>query len=224
MVFPSLLTWVYFVALAGGHRLSLAQQAAYGLGKVVQFAWPVLAVWYLERRFPFPAWPRLRGLLLGLGIGLVVAAGMLCLYFVALRDSSLAVRAAERVQEKATEMGLTSRLNFILFAVFLCGLHSLLEEYYWRWFVFGRLRRLLPFTPALLLASLAFMAHHVILLSVYLPGRFFAAVLPLSLAVAAGGALWAWLYDHTDSVYPSWIGHLLADAAIFVVGYEMLFR
>jgi membrane protease YdiL (CAAX protease family) len=224
MLFPSLLTWVYFVALAGGQGPSLAQQTAYALGKVAQFAWPVLCVWYLERRFPWPAPVRARGLLLGLGIGLLVAGVMLWLYYGMLHDSSLLHRASDRLHQKLAEFGLTSRGRFILFAVFLCGLHSLLEEYYWRWFVFGRLRRLIPFTPALLLSSLAFMAHHVIVLSVYLPDRFYSAALPLSLGVAGGGAIWAWLYDYTGSIYPSWIGHLFADAAIFLVGYDLLFR
>jgi membrane protease YdiL (CAAX protease family) len=224
MLFPSLLTWVYFVALAGGHGVSPAQQVAYGLGKVLQFAWPVLCVWYLERRFPWPAPLRARGLLLGLGIGIFIAAAMLWLYVAVLRDSPLLERATGRLHQKLEEFGLTSRPRFILFAVFLCGLHSLLEEYYWRWFVFGRLRRLVPLVPALVVSGLAFMAHHVIVLSFYFPGRFFSAALPLSLGVAAGGVIWAWLYDYTDSVYPSWIGHLLADAAIFLVGYDLLFR
>jgi membrane protease YdiL (CAAX protease family) len=224
VLFPSLLTWVYFVALAGGHGPSLAQQAAYGLGKLLQFAWPVGCVWYLERRFPRPAPPRARGLLLGLGIGIFIAAGMLWLYVAVLRDSSLLERATGRLHQKLEEFGLTSRPRFILFAVFLCGLHSLLEEYYWRWFVFGRLWRLLPLLPSLVVAGLAFMAHHVIVLSFYFPDRFLDVVLPLSLAVAAGGIIWAWLYDSTGSIYPAWLGHLLVDAAIFLVGYDLLFR
>jgi hypothetical protein len=165
-----------------------------------------------------------RGLLLGLGIGLLVAVVLLWLYAAVPHDSSLLQRAAGRLRQKLEEFGLTSRPRFILFAVFLCGLHSLLEEYYWRWFVFGRLRRLIPFTPALVAASLAFVAHHVIVLSVYLPDRFFSAVLPLSLCVGVGGAIWAWLYERTGSLYPSWIGHLFADAAIVLIGYDMLFR
>jgi membrane protease YdiL (CAAX protease family) len=224
MLFPSLLTWVYFVALAGGHGVSVAQQAAYGVGKALQFAWPVLCVWYLEGRFPRPAPLRARGLLLGLGLGILIAAVMLWLYLAVLRDSLLLGRAADRLQQKVEEFGLTSRPRFILFAVFLCGLHSLLEEYYWRWFVFGRLRRLVPLLPAVVVSSLAFMAHHVIVLSFYLPDRLFTAVLPLSLGVAAGGVIWAWLYEYTGSIYPSWISHLLADAAIFLVGYDLLFR
>jgi CAAX protease family protein len=100
----------------------------------------------------------------------------------------------------------------------------LLEEYYWRWFVFGRLRRHLAFAPAAALSSLAFMSHHVIVLSVYLPGYFWVAVVPLSLCIAAGGCMWAWLYEQTRSIYAAWLSHLLIDAAIFAIGYDLLRR
>jgi hypothetical protein len=68
------------------------------------------------------------------------------------------------------------------------------------------------------------MAHHVIVLGVYLPGRFVSRALPFSLAIAVGGAVWAWLYGRADSLYPSWLSHLLVDAAIFVIGWDLLQR
>ena len=72
-------------------------------------------------------------------------------------------------------------------ALFISVFHSLLEEYYWRWFVFGRLERSLPLAAAIGISSLAFMAHHVFVLAYYFPGRFWSAAVPFSLCVAAGG-------------------------------------
>ena len=43
------------------------------------------------------------------------------------------------------------------------------------------------------------------------------------MCVAAGGAMWAWLYQRTGTIYSSWISHLLIDAAILIVGYDMVF-
>ena len=97
-----------------------------------------------------------------------------------------------------------------------------MEEYYWRWFVFGRLRRHLSFGPAAAVSSLAFMSHHVIVLYVYLPGYFWTAVVPLSLCVAVGGVVWAWLFEQTRSIYAAWLSHLLVDAGIFAIGYDLL--
>jgi uncharacterized protein len=42
-----------------------------------------------------------------------------------------------------------------------------------------------------------------------------------SLSVAVGGAFWAWLYQRTGSLYGPWLSHLLVDAAIFLVGYDL---
>jgi membrane protease YdiL (CAAX protease family) len=48
-------------------------------------------------------------------------------------------------------------------------------------------------------------------------------VLPFSLAVGAGGAVWSWLYHRTGSIYSPWISHLIIDAAIMAVGYDLLY-
>jgi membrane protease YdiL (CAAX protease family) len=112
--------------------------------------------------------------------------------------------------------------RYLVLAAFFSVAHSLLEEYYWRWFVFGQLRRVAPLGLALVLSSLAFMAHHVVVLYLYLPGHLLSAVAPSSLAIAAGGVVWAWLYDRVGSLYPSWLGHLLVDATIFVIGWDLL--
>jgi membrane protease YdiL (CAAX protease family) len=69
------------------------------------------------------------------------------------------------------------------------------------------------------------MSHHVIVLAVYMPGTraFVTKVVPLSLGVAVGGALWAWLYQRTGSIYAPWVSHVLSDVGIMAVGYAMLF-
>ena len=48
LAFPALLTWVYFVALA--QSAAAVQQAAYALGKVVQFGFPLVWVLAVQRR------------------------------------------------------------------------------------------------------------------------------------------------------------------------------
>ena len=74
--------------------------------------------------------------------------------------------------------------------------------------------------PALLLSSLAFMGHHVIVLAHYFP---IGLTVLFSLAVAVGGAAWAWLYHRAGSLAAPWVSHLLIDAAIMVVGYDLAF-
>jgi membrane protease YdiL (CAAX protease family) len=225
MTAPAVMAWLYFVELAGrGEGANPALQAAFAVGKVVQFGFPLLYVWLVEPGGIRVAGPNRRGVAYGLGFGLFVGAGILALYHLVLRGPLAAVGTPQRVQAKVTEFGLNSPGGFILLGSFIAVLHSLLEEYYWRWFVFGRLRRYLPFPAAAVISSLAFMAHHVVVLGVYLPGQFWTAAVPFSLCVACGGAVWAWLYERTGSLYGPWLSHVVIDAAIMAVGYDMMAR
>lgn len=227
MVFPTVMAWVYFVALgrpAGeGTEGNLALQGAYAGSKVLQFSFPVLWVGISERRLLRPARPSLRGVAAGLAFGLFVGVAMVWLYHAALHRHLVAAGTPEKLRGKVAEFGAATPAGFVLLAVFIAGVHSLLEEYYWRWFVFGGLKRHTSVATALTLSSLAFMAHHVVVLNVYLPGRFLSATVPFALCIAAGGAAWACLYERTDSIYAPWLSHLVIDVAIMAVGYDLVF-
>jgi membrane protease YdiL (CAAX protease family) len=225
MTFPTVMAWLYFVAMVQETGMpSHPQQLAYGLGKAVQFALPILCLWWFDRRVPAWSPPRFRGLPLALAFGLVVGAAVLLLYFGWLRGSAVLAATPEKVQQKLQQFDAATPGRYLALAGFIAGVHSLLEEYYWRWFVFGWLRRLVPVGVALVLSSLAFMGHHVIVLAVYLPGEFWTAVVPFSLCVAGGGGMWAWLYHRTGTIYANWLSHLIVDAAILVVGYDLVFN
>ena len=85
MILPTLAAWLYFVALSGSGQASAAQQFAYALSKVVQFAFPLAFVW-LTTGWPGLSRPTTRGLGLGAVFGLLTAAAMFALYFAGLLD------------------------------------------------------------------------------------------------------------------------------------------
>jgi uncharacterized protein len=225
MVFPTAAAWGYFLALAGADNASNAvQQLAYPASKVVQFGFPVLVLALGGVPWPRLVRPGRAGMGIGLAFGLLVAGLMLGAYFGYLRHSRLLAATPRQLQMKLEQFDMATPARYAALAGFIVVGHSLLEEYYWRWFVFGGLRRLLARGPAIALASLAFMAHHVVVLYVYLPGKFWTAVVPFSLAIAVGGAVWAWLYERAGTLYPSWLSHALVDAAIFAIGWDLLLR
>ena len=227
-VFPTVMAWIYFVALASpagtapAADASPALRVAYAVGKLVQFSFPLVYLYFAAPHSLRVRQPRFGGLMLGLGFGTLVAAAMLLLYFGILRETLIEIGLERQVRSKLEEFGAATPHRFLGFAVYISVVHSLLEEYYWRWFVFRRLRLLCPLAPAMAISSLAFMAHHVIVLDVYLPGHFLTAVVPFSLAIAAGGAFWAWLYSRTDSLGAAWLSHLMIDAGIMVIGFDLL--
>ncbi len=83
------------------------------------------------------------------------------------------------------------------------------------------LRRRFPERAAIALSSLAFTAHHVIVLAFYFRGAWWMTLLA-STAVFVGGAAWSRIYGRSGSLAGPWLSHLLVDAALMSVGYDML--
>jgi membrane protease YdiL (CAAX protease family) len=220
-LFPSFATWLYFIVLS--RHPSALMQTAYAAEKIVQFGFPIAWVLLVQRqriRFVKPSWA---GVAEGLLLGITVLSGMLLLYFLWLKPGGYLMATVEPMREKAIGLGMGSPARFILGGILLSTVHSLMEEYYWRWFLFGNMRRFMPVAAAVGLSSLAFAAHHVILLAVYFGGLSLATVF-FSLSVAVGGAAWAWIYQRSGSLLGPWLSHLLIDAGTFIVGYDLLWR
>lgn len=218
-VFPFAAAWLYLVVLAG-HE-SGAVQVAYGAAKVVQFALPALwvtAVWHRKLSLPLA---HTAGMKEGLLLGVIVVAGVLAVYFLWLKSAQVLAPFASLIGSKAKSFGMGSPARFIVGATILSLVHSLLEEYYWRWFLFGGLRRYMPVAAAIVVSSVAFTAHHVILLASFFGGLTLPAIL-FSLCVAIGGAAWAWIYHRSGSLLGPWLSHAMIDAGIFVVGYSLI--
>ena len=224
MLYPTLLAWLYIAALPAAGADPRAVQAVWLGGKAVECLLPLLWVRWADGSWPRPAPPTRRGLALGLGSGLAVAALMLLLYFAVLRHHHLFRSAPERVHQKVAAFGLDAPAAFLAAGCFVAVVHSLLEEYYWRWFVFGRLQRLVPAGAALVLSSAAFAAFHLVDLAAFFPGRVLTLAVPLAFCVGVGGAGWCWLYRRSGSLYGPWLCHLVLDAALLAVGYDLAFR
>jgi membrane protease YdiL (CAAX protease family) len=214
---PTLVTWLYFVALR--NCPAAVQQTAYGVGKTVQFAFPLF--WLLAGRLRFRDARAPAGVVQGLAFGGLVTAAILLCYHFWLEPAGLLAPAGKAVAEKVSRFGVAGPAGFVVMAMFYVLVHSFLEEYYWRWFIFGLMRRLMPPAAAVALSSLAFTLHHVIVLGAYFGWRSPATAV-FSLAVAVAGAVWAWMYHRSGSLLGPWLSHALADAAIFAVGYNLV--
>jgi membrane protease YdiL (CAAX protease family) len=219
LVLPTAVTWGHFVGAAG---LSAGgKQAAYVAMQVVQFGFPVVWLLWIQRERLRLGWPRRAGIGLGLVSGLAVAVVMWLLYDELLRATPFFAAAAGRIREKILSFGLDNVWRYAAFGLFYSLVHSALEEYYWRWFVFRQLRRLLARWPAIWISAFGFMLHHVVLVGTFFGWHPWATVL-LSLSVPVAGVFWAWLYDRSGSLLGPWLSHLLVDVGIIVVGYDLV--
>src|SRR5438105_3011229 len=82
MVFPTLMAWGYFVALAGeGGRPNPGLQVGYSLGKLVQFAFPLLCMRAVAGHWPHWPAPTMRGLAAGAVLGAVIGTMIVIFYY-----------------------------------------------------------------------------------------------------------------------------------------------
>jgi membrane protease YdiL (CAAX protease family) len=183
-------------------------------------AWLVVLplAWHLAIDRQAPSWspPRRGGLGVGIGTGLAAAAiiaGAAWIFGIFEMDVS-------ELAGEVGEMGLGRPSAYLLGALGWTFVNSLMEEFVYRWFVLTRLERLARPVLAVLGSAAVFTAHHVVAMSTYLPWHLTALA---SIGVFAGGALWAWLYVRYRSIWPGWLSHVLADVAIFAVGWVVLF-
>ena len=216
MLVPFLGSLIYFVAYSGEPWA----RATYTLVKLYTVAWPVLATAFVLRE-PIPrpdlrAARHWRAVPLGLLFGGLVFGATLALSASPLGDSLAGF--AEQVRLKVGQLGVLE--HYLAFSLFLAFVHSAIEEYYWRWFVYGTLKRLCSRRPAAVLASLAFASHHMVILSQYFSAIWTVA---LSLMVAVGGYVWCLMVERQRTLMGAWLSHVLVDLAILWVGYRLLF-
>ncbi|NNE91377.1 MAG: CPBP family intramembrane metalloprotease, partial [Verrucomicrobiales bacterium] len=119
--------------------------------------------------------------------------------------------------------GLGVMNHFILFAVFLSLLHSSMEEFYWRWFIFGNLRQLVTPGKAMFWAAVGFASHHIVILSQFFKpeggeSNLFLAIL-FGACVGLGGAVWSWLYHRHGNLWGAWVSHMIIDFGIMWLGW-----
>lgn len=215
MLGPLLGAYVYFVLF----QASSEAQFFYLVTKIFTVVWPLFCYLLLFRSegrvTPFTLGRLRLQILPGMLSGVSIVVLMYLFLLTPLGREVFAARAA--ITEVTQRMGVLH--YYIPFALFLSTLHALIEEYYWRWFVFGGLSRLLPERSAHLLAALSFMAHHVIVISRYFdPG----ITVLFSLGVAVGGLIWSFMYRKFNALGASWISHMIVDLGIMSVGYMIL--
>ena len=182
--------------------------------------WLVLfpAAWYLMVERGRPSWspPRLGGMGVGALSGLAILAAIATgAWLAGVRTMDL-----DPLRAAVEEMGLGTRGAYLTAAAGWILGNSLVEEYVYRWFVLRQSEQLMSRAWAILMSAAVFTLHHVIAVSQYLNPLH--SVLASS-GVFIGGVIWASLYSHYRSIWPGWISHVLADIAVFGVGWWLLF-
>lgn len=119
--------------------------------------------------------------------------------------------------ELLKELGV-SRTNFVFVAIYISFVNSLLEEFFFRGFLFLGLLEKAPRKTAYVLSSLLFAIYHIAVMdSWFNPYLFILAMVSLF----TGGLIFNYLNEKNKTILNSWIVHMMANFAINHVGLMM---
>jgi uncharacterized protein len=191
-------------------------QIIYFATKIMIVGWPLLWFWHVRSKFlPLFGGNLKKSLVAGVVSGLGIVAIVAVAYF--LMSGFLSQFAGNFIS--AAE-GLDFLEHYILFSFFLSVIHSFIEEYYWRWFVLNGLLQKFGRATSVIIASLAFASHHLIVVMQFVP-LYLALIATFFVFVI--GMFWSELYLRTKNIAGSWLSHFFADAIIMTIGYFLIF-
>ena len=212
LVFQFIGAFFYFIIYSDGETV----RSLYTLTKIFIIIWPLF---WIIAKFKLPTFSstlnKQKSLILGLLFGLFIIALGFIVY--AIFKDPLVI-SAKNIIQKAESWGLVN--YYIFFAIFVSLIHSFIEEYYWRWFVYRGLTIRFSWLTAAVITSIAFASHHYIILSEFFP---LDLTILFGTMVGIGGFVWCWMYKRTGSLLGSWLSHVVVDGVVFFIGYLLIF-
>lgn len=121
------------------------------------------------------------------------------------------------IADSLTSTAGVTKENFLYVSLYISFVNSLLEEFFFRGFVYRNLAERTRF--AYIFSAAAFSLYHVAMMI----GWFHPALLVLVLAgLFLGGLIFNWLNEKLGCIYASWLTHMFANFAINTIGFILL--
>ena len=155
-----------------------------------------------------------KGFLTALGLGAAVYGIILGGYFLIRPFFDFS-----SIAHKLTQNAGVTKENFLYVSLYISFINSLLEEFFFRGFLFTNLARFSTRSFAYGVSAVAFAAYHVAMML----GWFSPALFLLVMAgLTAGGLIFNYLNEKMGTVYISWLVHMCANFAINTIGFILL--
>jgi uncharacterized protein len=125
------------------------------------------------------------------------------------------------LRQKVWSIADITPLSFQMGGVYFTLINALIEEYFWRWFIYSRCREIVSDRLAVVLSAGFFTIHHTISLAIFTDWR---TTMVGTLAVFAAGVIWAEYYRRYRSVWSNYLSHAMADLALHIAAWQIFFR
>ena len=155
-----------------------------------------------------------RGFLAALGLGIGIYVLILGAYFLIGPYFDFSNIAGSLTQNAGV-----TKDNFLYVSLYISFVNSLLEEFFFRGFLFTNLKKSGPRNFAYCFSALTFALYHVAMMigwfNIWLN-------LLVMVGLATGGVIFNWLNEKQDCIYVSWLVHMFANFAINTIGFMLL--
>lgn len=158
--------------------------------------------------------PKKQGLLFALAIGAGVYGVILGAYFLAAPYFDFS-----QIAGALTANSGVTKDNFLYVSLYISFANSFLEEFFFRGFVFTNLKKLSGRRLAYIFSAGAFSLYHVAMMIGWFSFGLFMLVMA---GLVIGGVLFNLLNEKLDTIYCSWLAHMLANFAINTIGFLLL--
>ncbi len=146
-------------------------------------------------------------------LGVLVYTIILASYFFLKKHMDL-----DFIRELLAENLKVNKGNFVFVALYISFINSLLEEFFFRGFIFLNLKGLIKKKYAYIISAVLFAIYHVAIMGGWFnPVIFLLAMTGLFL----GGMIFNYINESNSNLYNSWIVHMMANFAINTVGFIM---
>lgn len=149
---------------------------------------------------------------LGLGAGLYVL--ILGAYFAVRNLFDFSAIAGNLTQNAGV-----TKDNFLFVSLYISFANSLLEEFFFRGFLFLNLKKLSSRRFAYGFSACAFALYHVAMMTGWFTWWLWLLVMA---GLIVGGMIFNWLNEKLSCIYVSWLVHMFANFAINTIGFMLL--
>jgi len=111
-----------------------------------------------------------------------------------------------------------NKTNIVYYGLYITFINSLIEEFFFRGFIFLNIKKLKYKKLAYIISSLAFAIYHIANFQNWFSIGMFLFV---SVGLFIGGCIFNYLDDKQETFLNSWFVHIAADLAIILIGFKI---
>jgi len=111
-----------------------------------------------------------------------------------------------------------NKSNIVYYGLYITFINSLMEEFFFRGFIFLNIKKLEFRKTAYILSSMAFSIYHIANFQNWFSIALFILV---SIGLFVGGIIFNYLDDKQQTFLNSWFVHICADLAIILIGFKI---